>query len=165
MSATYITLIGYISWTMLLLLVLAGYRTVLSKKMKTLKFAYSRRIQRPSLRFLNPNVNASNPLDISQGNPNLEPEFTNNFESPLEVANGFLKYNKDNFYIYSKCYSLFLFYYLDFSSQPFMNMNLFPPSPNIPLNYSHLNKKSSLSHSLSISSFKNTNFDSVASDI
>ena len=39
MSATYITLIGYISWTMLLLLVLAGYRTVLSKKMKTLKFA------------------------------------------------------------------------------------------------------------------------------
>ncbi|MDM7859001.1 MAPEG family protein [Alteromonas sp. ASW11-36] len=39
MSATYITLIGYIGWTMLLLLVLAGYRTVLSKQMKTLKFA------------------------------------------------------------------------------------------------------------------------------
>ncbi len=49
-------------------------------KMNTVKFAYNRRIQRPSLQFLNPNVNASNPLNISQGNPNLEPELTNNFE-------------------------------------------------------------------------------------
>ena len=48
--------------------------------MKTVKFAYNRRIQRPSLRFLNPNVDASNPLNISQGNPSLDPEFTDNFE-------------------------------------------------------------------------------------
>ncbi|MEJ2004130.1 MAG: outer membrane beta-barrel family protein, partial [Cyclobacteriaceae bacterium] len=48
--------------------------------MNTVKFAYNRRIQRPSLRFLNPNIDASNPLNISQGNPNLEPEFTDNFE-------------------------------------------------------------------------------------
>jgi outer membrane receptor protein involved in Fe transport len=55
----------------------------LSKKIKgmnTVKFAYSRRIQRPSLQFLNPNIEASNPLNISQGNPNLDPEYTNNFE-------------------------------------------------------------------------------------
>ncbi|MFK7953712.1 MAG: TonB-dependent receptor [Ekhidna sp.] len=55
----------------------------LSKKLKnslSLKFGYSRRIARPSLQFLNPNINASNPLNISQGNPDLLPEFTNQLE-------------------------------------------------------------------------------------
>ncbi len=54
-----------------------------SKKLKngnTVKLAYNRRIQRPSIQFLNPNIQASNPLNISQGNPNLDPEFTNNYE-------------------------------------------------------------------------------------
>jgi outer membrane receptor protein involved in Fe transport len=46
----------------------------------TLKLAYNRRIQRPSLQFLNPNVQAANPLNITIGNPNLNPEYTNNFE-------------------------------------------------------------------------------------
>ncbi|WP_258097091.1 TonB-dependent receptor domain-containing protein [Marinoscillum pacificum] len=55
----------------------------ISKKLgmgNTVKAAYNRRIQRPSLRFLNPNVDASNPNNISQGNPNLDPEYTDNFE-------------------------------------------------------------------------------------
>jgi outer membrane receptor for ferrienterochelin and colicin len=55
----------------------------LSKKLKngnTLKLAYNRRIQRPSLQFLNPNIQASNPLNQTVGNPDLRPEFTNNFE-------------------------------------------------------------------------------------
>lgn len=55
----------------------------MSKKLKknlTLKLGYSRRLARPSLQFLNPNINAANPLDISQGNPNLLPEFTNQVE-------------------------------------------------------------------------------------
>jgi outer membrane receptor protein involved in Fe transport len=55
----------------------------LSKKLKenrTLKFGYSRRLARPSLQLLNPNIDAANPLDISQGNPNLLPEFTDQFE-------------------------------------------------------------------------------------
>ncbi len=55
----------------------------LSKKLKngnTLKVAYNRRIQRPSIQFLNPNRQASNPLYPSQGNPNLDPEYTNNYE-------------------------------------------------------------------------------------
>lgn len=47
---------------------------------KTLKFAYNRRLQRPSIQFLNPNVNAANPQNISFGNPNLQPELTDNFE-------------------------------------------------------------------------------------
>ncbi|MBT0586987.1 MAPEG family protein [Alteromonas oceanisediminis] len=41
MSPTYFALAGYIAWTMLLLIVLAGYRTVLisSQKRSSLKFA------------------------------------------------------------------------------------------------------------------------------
>lgn len=55
----------------------------ISKKLengKTIKAAYNRRIQRPSIRYLNPNVQASNPYDISYGNPNLDPEYSNNYE-------------------------------------------------------------------------------------
>ena len=49
-------------------------------KSGTWRFSYNRRIQRPGIENLNPNVNASNPLNISQGNPNLAPEYTNNYE-------------------------------------------------------------------------------------
>lgn len=55
----------------------------LSRKLKNgnmIKAAYNRRIQRPSLQFLNPSLQAANPLNITQGNPDLEPEYTNNFE-------------------------------------------------------------------------------------
>ncbi len=45
-----------------------------------LKLAYNRRIQRPSLQFLNPNLQAANPLIQTQGNPTLRPEYTNNYE-------------------------------------------------------------------------------------
>jgi outer membrane receptor protein involved in Fe transport len=47
----------------------------------TLKVAYNRRIQRPSIQFLNPNIQASNPLNITEGNPNLSPEYSNNYEA------------------------------------------------------------------------------------
>lgn len=55
----------------------------ISKKMNNgdmIKLGYNRRIQRPSIEFLNPNIQAANPLSISTGNPLLQPEFTNNFE-------------------------------------------------------------------------------------
>jgi outer membrane receptor protein involved in Fe transport len=45
-----------------------------------LKLAYNRRIQRPSLQFLNPNLQAANPLIQTLGNPVLRPEYTNNYE-------------------------------------------------------------------------------------
>ena len=55
----------------------------LSKRMKnnnTLKASYNRRIQRPSIRYLNPNIQRENNLDVTVGNPELAPEYTNNFE-------------------------------------------------------------------------------------
>nr|WP_293838028.1 TonB-dependent receptor [uncultured Arsenicibacter sp.] len=48
---------------------------------KTIKLAYNRRIQRPGIQFLNPNVNAANPTNISVGNPYLSPELTDNVEA------------------------------------------------------------------------------------
>lgn len=55
----------------------------LSRKLENgnmVKMAYNRRIQRPSIQFLNPNIDASNPLNITFGNPLLDPEYTDNFE-------------------------------------------------------------------------------------
>ncbi|MEY2793264.1 MAG: hypothetical protein RJA76_1256 [Bacteroidota bacterium] len=49
-------------------------------KKGTWRFSYNRRIQRPGIQNLNPNVNATNPLNISVGNPNLAPEYTANYE-------------------------------------------------------------------------------------
>jgi outer membrane receptor protein involved in Fe transport len=54
-----------------------------SKKLKngnTLKASYNRRIQRPSIRFLNPNIQWTNNINITQGNAKLTPEYTNNYE-------------------------------------------------------------------------------------
>ena len=54
-----------------------------SKKLKEggiFKLAYNRRIQRPSIQFLNPNIQSSNQISISVGNPALNPEYTNNYE-------------------------------------------------------------------------------------
>ena len=45
-----------------------------------IKASYNRRIQRPSMQFLNPNVQASNPYNITVGNPELRPEYSNNYE-------------------------------------------------------------------------------------
>jgi outer membrane receptor protein involved in Fe transport len=55
----------------------------LSRKLSNgnvLKAAYTRRIQRPSLQYLNPNFQAANPRNPSQGNALLRPEYTNNYE-------------------------------------------------------------------------------------
>ena len=70
----------------------------LSKKLKsgnTVKVAYNRRIQRPSLEYLNPNVQSANARNITVGNPDLRPEFTNNFEL------GYNTYIKSTFLTFS----------------------------------------------------------------
>ena len=50
------------------------------KNNNMIKAAFNRRIQRPSIRYLNPNIQASNPLNINIGNPSLDPEYTDNYE-------------------------------------------------------------------------------------
>ena len=44
------------------------------------RLAYSRRITRPYIFYLNPFVNRSDPQNISYGNPNLDPELTDSYE-------------------------------------------------------------------------------------
>ncbi len=50
------------------------------KKKNSLVFGYNRRTSRPSLYQVNPIVSQVNEFMISQGNPSLIPEFSNNFE-------------------------------------------------------------------------------------
>ncbi len=64
--------------------------TVLSLRIlshnQTLKISFTHRIQRPEYRDLNPFISASDPKNITTGNPNLRPEVGNKLE---------LSYNKN----------------------------------------------------------------------
>lgn len=65
---------------------------------KTLKASYNRRIQRPSLRYLSPNVNVSNPLNVSVGNPELLPELTDAYELAFSMFKKATTLNLSLFY-------------------------------------------------------------------
>jgi outer membrane receptor protein involved in Fe transport len=45
-----------------------------------IQISYSRRVNRPRSNSLNPFINYTDPMNISMGNPYLEPELTNSFE-------------------------------------------------------------------------------------
>lgn len=66
---------------------------------QTLKLSYSKRITRPSLTFLNPFINTSNPQSESAGNPNLSPEISQTVELNY---NTFIKSSVINFSVYYK---------------------------------------------------------------
>jgi len=51
-----------------------------------IQFNYSRRINRPNLRMLNPFIDYSDPYNLNQGNPYLKPEYVNSFQL------GYMKY-------------------------------------------------------------------------
>ncbi len=49
----------------------------LPKQGRTVRFLYSKRISRPSANYINPFVPSTDPLNISVGNPDLKPAYTN----------------------------------------------------------------------------------------
>lgn len=49
-------------------------------KTSNIKLSYNKRIQRPSLYYINPYTALADPRDISYGNPNLSPELTDQYE-------------------------------------------------------------------------------------
>lgn len=56
---------------------------IISRKFKnfsSLKLSYVQRLKRPSLRFINPFVDLSDPRNIEFGNPDLAPELTDQFD-------------------------------------------------------------------------------------
>jgi hypothetical protein len=75
------------------------------KKNQTLKISYSKRIQRPRYSDLNPYINASDPTNVTEGNPGLLPERTNfgmisyyRFfdKGGSLLINGFYRYTNDD---------------------------------------------------------------------
>jgi outer membrane receptor protein involved in Fe transport len=79
----------------------------LSRKLrdgKLIKISYNKRIQRPSLRDLNPTLQASNPKNATMGNPNLKPEYTHlaeiAYKTTIKAAtinlSAFMRYNTND---------------------------------------------------------------------
>ncbi len=66
-------------------------------KMSSVKASYNRRIQRPSLRNVNPFEQIGNVRNVSFGNPTLQPEISDNFELGY---NTFLKGTSINFSLF-----------------------------------------------------------------
>lgn len=63
-----------------------------------LQFSYSRRVERPSNRRLNPYVDRSDSLNIYYGNPELKPEFINSFELGYSKLFGKTAFTSSIFY-------------------------------------------------------------------
>jgi len=82
-------------------------------KNQTLKISYTRRIERPDYRDLNPFINASDPKNITSGNPKLRPEIGDKIELSYNQTfkNGasitptvFYRGNKDDIQPYTTYY-------------------------------------------------------------
>jgi ferric enterobactin receptor len=83
-------------------------------KNQTIKFTYSKRLQRPEYRILNPFINASDPTNVTQGNPALKPERSDYGEITYSrffdkggsiLINGFYRYTRDDEQNYVYYYS------------------------------------------------------------
>jgi len=74
---------------------------ILSRKFgqfTSLRASYTKRIQRPGLRFVNPYIELSDPRDIEQGNPNLFPENSDQYELNLNTYLSGVVFNASVFY-------------------------------------------------------------------
>lgn len=75
---------------------------IISRKLKgfsNIKLSYTQRIQRPSLRFINPFVNSADPRNITVGSPELGPEVTDQFElAYTTILKGGITLNTAAFY-------------------------------------------------------------------
>lgn len=68
------------------------------KNYSKLKLAYNKRIERPSINYVNPYVNYSDRYNLSQGNPMLVPENTHNVELTYSTFFGNTSLNLSTFY-------------------------------------------------------------------
>lgn len=66
--------------------------------MNEIQLSYSRRVDRPNNRQLNPVVDYSDSLNVFAGNPYLNPQYTNSYEVNLNNALGFFFLNTSVFY-------------------------------------------------------------------
>ncbi len=66
--------------------------------MNEIQLSYSRRVDRPQNRQLNPVVDYSDSLNVFAGNPYLDPQYTNSYELNLNNALGFVFLNTSLFY-------------------------------------------------------------------
>lgn len=64
----------------------------------SLRASYTKRIQRPGLRFVNPYIELSDPRDIEQGNPLLDPENSDQYELNLNTYLSGVVVNASVFY-------------------------------------------------------------------
>ncbi|HXC04281.1 MAG TPA: TonB-dependent receptor, partial [Bacteroidia bacterium] len=69
-------------------------------KNQSLKLGYAHRIQRPDYRDLNPFVNASDPKNITTGNPGIQPEIADKIE--LTYSKSFEKGANINFVLFAR---------------------------------------------------------------
>lgn len=66
--------------------------------MNEIQLSYSRRVDRPNNRQINPVVDYSDSLNVFAGNPFLNPQYTNSYELNLNNALGFFFLNTSIFY-------------------------------------------------------------------
>ncbi len=66
--------------------------------MNEVQLSYSRRVDRPNNRQINPVVDYADSLNVFAGNPYLKPQYTNSFELNLNNALGFIFMNTSVFY-------------------------------------------------------------------
>lgn len=65
----------------------SGHLKYLVKDNQEFSLSYSRRINRPGSRSLNPFTSYADPLNLSRGNPNLDPEYINSFDLGYSITN------------------------------------------------------------------------------